>query len=369
MTTARAMSETFVIAEAGVNHNGDIALAIRLVDAAIEAGVDAVKFQAFSPEHIVTADAPKATYQDRNDPGSSSQIEMLRGLQLSADEFRALRDHCRGGGIEFLCTPFDQPSLDLLVRDLGVDRLKIGSGEMVNAPLLWNAARSGLPLIVSTGMAELDEIALALGVIAHGLGFGDQAATPNEAIFTAASRNHDAQTTLRRQVILLHAVSDYPARIEAVNLRAMDVMRERFGLEVGYSDHTQGIAVPIAAAAMGAVVIEKHFTLDRTMEGPDHKASLEPDELTAMVQGIRDADTALGRPVKTLQASEAATRLVARKSLVASAPIQAGEAFREDNLTTKRPGGGIAPIHYWRLLDRSASRTYEIDDPIDETLQ
>jgi N-acetylneuraminate synthase len=362
------MAEVFVIAEAGVNHNGKLALALRLVDAAIAAGVDAVKFQAFSPEHLVTAKAAKAAYQDRNDPGSTSQLNMLRGLRLSADEFFTLRDHCRAGGIEFLCTPFDQPSLELLVRDLGVDRLKIGSGELVNAPLLWNAARSGLPLIVSTGMAEMDEIALALGVIAHALGFGDQTTRPDAATFMAAARADGAPAALKRQVILLHAVSDYPASLEAVNLRAMSLMRGRFDLDIGYSDHTQGIAVPIAAAALGAAVIEKHFTLDRAMEGPDHRASLEPGELTAMVQGIRAASTALGEPIKTLQASEAGTRQVARQSLVAAASIQAGEVFSRDNLTTKRPGGGLAPIHYWRLLNQPASRAYASDEPIDEQL-
>ena len=363
------MPEVFIIAEAGVNHNGEIGLAMRLVDAAIEAGADAVKFQAFSPEHLVTANAAKAAYQDRNDPGSTSQLDMLQGLQLSNQEFRALRDHCRAGDIAFLCTPFDQPSLDFLVGDLGVDRLKIGSGEMVNAPLLWNAARSGLPLIVSTGMAEMDEIAMALGVIAHALGFGDRTVRPDEKTFRTASQARGAQSALRRQVVLLHAVSDYPARLDAVNLHAMNVMREHFGLDVGYSDHTEGIAVAIAAAALGAVVIEKHFTLDRTMQGPDHKASLEPGALTAMVRGIREATTALGAPIKTPQPSEAATRDAARKSLVASMPIKSGEAFSEANLTTKRPGDGMAPIHYWRLLNQPASRAYATDDPIDEPLR
>lgn len=363
------MPETFIIAEAGVNHNGEIEIARRLVDAAIEAGADAVKFQAFSPVHLATANAPKAAYQNRNDPESGSQIDLLRGLRLSDDEFVALRDHCEARGIEFLCSPFDQPSLEFLVRDLGINRLKIGSGEMANAPFLWNAARSGLPLIVSTGMSEMDEIALALGVIAHALGFGDQTAAPTEAVFLAALKGDEAQAALRRQVVLLHAVSDYPAKIEAVNLLAMGLMRERFGLDTGYSDHTEGIAVPIAAAALGAAVIEKHFTLDRTMKGPDHKASLEPNELTAMVRGIRQANTALGAPIKTLQASEAPTRTVARKSLVASAPIQSGETFTPDNLTTKRPGDGMAPIHYWSLLEKPASRAYGIDDQINEPLQ
>jgi N-acetylneuraminate synthase len=363
------MSETFIIAEAGVNHNGVIRLAQLLVDAAIEAGADAVKFQAFSPEHLVTANAPKAAYQDHNDPGSKFQVDMLRGLRLTTEEFGVLRNHCRSGGIKFLCTPFDQPSLDFLVHDLGVDRLKIASGEMANAPLLWNAARSGLPLIVSTGMSEMDEIAQALGVIAHALGFGDQTVPPDETVFLAALDLEEAQSALRRQVVLLHAVSDYPAAINEVNLSAMSVMRERFGLEVGYSDHTTGIAVPIAAAALGAAVIEKHFTLDRTMKGPDHKASLEPDELTAMVRGIREATTALGAPVKTCQASEVATRKVARKSLVAAAPIRAGDTFAEHNLTTKRPGEGMAPIHYWHLLGQPASRAYAVDDQIDEFLR
>jgi N-acetylneuraminate synthase len=363
------MSEPYIIAEAGVNHNGRNDLAGRLVDTAIAAGVDAVKFQAFSPEHLVTAGAAKAAYQEREASSSKSQLEMLRGLTLSAKEYHELRDQCRGGGVDFLCTPFDQPSLDFLVGDLGVDCLKISSGEMANAPLLWNAARTGLPLIVSTGMAEMKEIAEALGVIAHALGFGDQETRPGVTVFHSALQAEGAKATLYKQVTLLHATSDYPALLEAVNLRAMQVMRARFGLKVGYSDHTPGISVPIAAAALGASVIEKHFTLDRTMDGPDHKASLEPDELTAMVRGIREATIALGEPVKTLQKSEVATLKVARKSLVAAVSIQAGETFSDDNLTTKRPGGGMPPIHYWHLLGCHASRAYAIDDLVDEPLQ
>jgi N-acetylneuraminate synthase len=363
------MSETFIIAEAGVNHNGEIDLALRLVDAAVDAGVDAVKFQAFSPEHLVTANAAKAAYQERNDPSSGSQLDMLRGLRLSTKEFHTLRNHCRAQGIAFLCTPFDQPSLEFLTGDLGVDRLKIGSGEMTNAPLLWNAAHSGLPLIVSTGMAEMAEISLALGVIAHALGFGDQGKQRGETVFQDALRADGAQAALQAQITLLHATSDYPAKLDAVNLRAMKVMRDQFGIQVGYSDHTQGITVPIAAAALGATVIEKHFTLDNAMEGPDHKASLEPDQLSAMVQGIREATVALGDPVKTLQPSEVATRQVARKSLVAAAPILAGDIFTDANLTTKRPGDGMAPLHYWRLLGQPASRAYAIDEQIDETLR
>jgi N-acetylneuraminate synthase len=368
MMEAFWMPDVFVIAEAGVNHNGKLEIALRLVDVAIRAGADAVKFQAFSPEHLVTADAAKAAYQDRNDPNTSSQLEMLKGLTLTPKEFHTLRDHCRAGGIEFLCTPFDQPSLEMLVDDLGVDRLKIGSGELTNAPLIRSAARSRLPLIVSTGMAEMDEIEMALGIIAHGLGFGEQKDAPSLEIFEYAVLADGARAALRRQVILLHAVSDYPAPLESVNLHAMSTMRERFGTEVGYSDHTEGIAVPIAAAALGAAVIEKHFTLDRTMDGPDHKASLEPDELASMVAGIRAATAALGTPVKTLQPSEAATRAVARKSLVAAKPVRVGEAFSEANLTTKRPGDGMAPVDYWRLLGRPARRSYSVDERIDEEL-
>ncbi len=362
------MPEVYIIAEAGVNHNGRLDLALRLVDAAIAAGADAVKFQAFSPEHLVTADAAKADYQDRNDPNSRSQLEMLKGLTLSPEEFRSLAEHCRASGIEFLCTPFDQPSLDMLVKDLGVGRLKLGSGELTNAPLLWNAARSGLPLIVSTGMAEMDEIALALGVIAHAQGYGDQLAPPDADLFLAAAGSDAAKAALERQVILLHAVSDYPAPLDAVNLRAMATMRERFGIRVGYSDHTEGIAVAIAAAALGAAAIEKHFTLDRGMDGPDHKASLEPPALAEMIAGIRAATIALGTPVKTLQKTEAATRNVARKSLVAARAIQSGEVFSETNLTIKRPGDGMTPVDYWRLLGRPASRAYQVDERIDENL-
>lgn len=362
------MAEVFVIAEAGVNHNGDLAMALQLVDAAVEAGADAVKFQAFSPEHLVTATAAKAGYQDRNDPRSTTQRDMLKGLSLSAAAFRAIRDRCRDGGIEFLCSPFDQPSLEMLVNDLHVTRLKFGSGELTNAPLLWNAARSGLPLILSTGMADLEDIELALGVVAHALGIGEQTASPTAESFLGAAAAPKAHAVLRSKVTLLHAVSDYPAELDTIHLLAMARIRERFALPVGYSDHTQGVWATVAAAALGATMIEKHFTLDRTMKGPDHQASLEPDELTEMIRGIRAATLARGEPVKTPQPSEMATRVAARKSLVAATSIPAGQPLSAENMTTKRPGGGMQPVHYWRLLGHPASRDYGTDDWIDEPI-
>ncbi len=356
-----------IIAEAGVNHNGSVDLALRLIDAAAEAGADVVKFQTFNTAKVIARHAPKAQYQRDNCGAEESQFEMVHKLELDAAAFHTLAKHCAARGVEFLSTPFDLDSLDLLVRELPVRRLKSPSGEITNAPLLLQAARSRLPLIVSTGMATLGDIEEALGVIAFGL--TDSGTIPSRAAFAEAyaeaCRTPEGRARLAATVTLLHCTSEYPAPLHEVNLRAMATLSQAFGLPVGYSDHTEGITVPVAAVALGARVIEKHYTLDRTLPGPDHRASLEPGELKAMVAAIRATEHALGSPVKGLQPGEADTRRVARKSLVAACTIPAGALFTPETLTAKRPGGGRSPFDFWSLLGQPASRAYDADELID----
>jgi N-acetylneuraminate synthase len=371
MTTDRVL----IIAEAGVNHNGSVDLALRLIDAAAEAGADVVKFQTFKTDKGIVRHAPKARYQQETCGAGESQFDMVRKLELDAAAFHRLAGHCAARGIEFLSTPFDLDSLDLLVRELPVRRLKIPSGEIINAPLLLQAARSRLPLIVSTGMATLGDIEEALGVIAFGLteaGSGPgpaPAPAPGRAAFAAAfagaCQTPEGRARLAATVTLLHCTSEYPAPLSEVNLRAMATLSQAFGLPVGYSDHTQGLTVPVAATALGARVIEKHYTLDRTLPGPDHRASLEPAELKAMVAAIRATEQALGSPHKSLQPGEIDTRQVARKSLVAACAIPAGALFTPENLTAKRPGGGRSPFDTWSLLGQPAARAYAADEAID----
>ncbi|MEZ0296860.1 MAG: N-acetylneuraminate synthase, partial [Candidatus Methylacidiphilales bacterium] len=299
-------SPVYIIAEAGVNHNGCLDTAERLIDAAKAAGADAVKFQTFRADSLVSKSAKKAAYQQQTTDAEESQYQMIKNLELNEEAHVRLRQYCVKSGIEFLSTPFDLESVDLLVK-LGVSRLKIPSGELTNAPLILKVAQTGLPLILSTGMATLAEVEQALQVIAYGIAASKSAGTPpSRRAFADAYTTASAleQTELNRRVTLLHCTTEYPAPVHSVNLRAMDTLRHAFGLSVGYSDHTQGITIPIAAVARGAVLIEKHFTLDRTMPGPDHKASLEPPELAAMVRGIRETEAALGSPRKVPAASE-----------------------------------------------------------------
>ena len=353
-----------VIAEAGVNHNGSLDLARALVDAAAAAGADSVKFQSFRAADLVSRSAPRAEYQARNVGGTETQFEMLRKLELSFDAQRALARHAEAAGIAFLSTPFDRASLDFLAGDLGVRRIKLGSGDLTNAPLLLAAARTGRELILSSGMASLAETITALGVLAFGY-LAPAGETPSPAAFADAWRSPDGRRALHGRVTLLHCTSEYPTPLGDVNLRAMDALRGATGLPVGLSDHTEGTTVAIAAAALGAVVIEKHFTLDRGMAGPDHRASVEPAELAALVTGVRSVEAALGSGEKVPREGELATRAVARRSLVAGAPIRAGEPFTEANLAVKRPGTGVAPVQYWDYLGRLATRNYVPDELIE----
>lgn len=353
----------YVIAEAGVNHNGQLDMALGLIEAAVEAGADVVKFQTFKAEHVISGAAPKAAYQMRTTSTSESQLDMVRKLELSAADHRALMERCQALGIDFLSTPFDLPSVDLLVGELAMQRLKIPSGEITNAPLLLKAARTGAALIVSTGMCTLKDVEQALGVIAFGYAGGD--APASRSAFADAYASATGRAALEDKVTLLHCTTEYPAPPDEVNLKAMDTLRDAFGLPIGYSDHTKGIAVSIAAVARGAVVIEKHFSLDRNLPGPDHKASLEPDELGAMIEAIRTVEPALGDGHKRPTPSEQPNMAVARKSLVAARDIRAGEPFTEETLTTKRPGTGISPMEYWDWLGRRADRDYLADTLIE----
>lgn len=349
----------YVIAEAGVNHNGRRDLAEALVDAAAEAGADAVKFQTFSADALALASAPKAAYQTRQIGEATSQHAMLKALELPYDWHAPLQARARARGIAFLSTAFDFGSLAFL-ETLDLPFYKVPSGELTNAPLLWRFARSGRPLVVSTGMAILSEVEQALAVICHARSHGSEPAGMDEvwrAYTLAGGRPAD--------VTLLHCTSQYPTPVEEANLSAMGTLAAAFGLPVGYSDHTEGITVPLAAVALGARVIEKHLTLDRALPGPDHAASLEPGDFAAMVRAIRDTTAALGSPVKAPQPGEWDTRRAARQVLVAARPVAAGAAFAREDLTTARAGRGRPAADLWATVGTPAARAYAIGEVIE----
>ena len=354
--------DCLVIAEAGVNHNGDIDLALRLVAAAAAAGADIVKFQTFDARRLVTAGTATAAYQRRNFDAGATQLEMLQALQLSDADHRVLSDACQALGVEFLSTPFDIQSARFLVDTVGIRRIKVGSGELTNAPMLLALARMGLPMILSTGMATLGEVEEALSVVAFGL-LAPATAHPSRAAFAEVYASSQARAALA-QVTVMQCTTEYPAPDDAVNLRVMDAYAAELGVRPGYSDHTTGIDIALAAAARGATVIEKHFTLSRDMPGPDHRASVEPAELKALVEGVHRIGRALGDGVKRPQPSEIPNMAIARKSLVAAVDIAKGEPFTELNLTTKRAGSGLAPIALFEHLGQPAGRAYAADEPI-----
>ena len=357
------MSRVTVIAEIGVNHNGDAELARRLIDAAADAGADAVKFQTFDAAALATKAAPKAAYQLESTASDQSQLDMLRALELPLAAYGALKRHAEGRGLEFLSTPFDPGSLAFLVEELGVATVKIGSGDLTDGPLLLAAARSGRRLIVSTGMSTLDEIADALDVIAYGR--THDRSLGGRADFSGCRERPEGKAALEGTVTLLHCTSLYPAPVEHANLHALATLRERFGLPVGYSDHTVGLEVSLAAVALGAVVIEKHLTLDREMAGPDHSASAAPREFEDFVSGIRVVEAALGSAEKKPVAAEMDTRRSARKSLVASRRVAAGQPFTAADVAVKRPGDGLSPIAYWDVLGKPAVREFSDDEVIE----
>jgi N-acetylneuraminate synthase len=354
--------KTFIIAEAGVNHNGSVALAKQLVDAAVEAGADAVKFQTFRAEKLVSMKAPKAEYQMKTTDAQESQYEMLKKLELDKHAHEELIEYCHKKGIQFLSTPFDLDSVDLLAQDFQLPLLKISSGDLTNAPLLLKAAQTGKSIILSTGMSTLGEIESALSVLAYG--YLHQSAPSSFEECRQTYNTENAQKMLKEKVTLLHCTTEYPTPYHEVNLKAMDTLQHAFGLRVGLSDHTQGIAIPIAAVARGAALIEKHFTLDHTLPGPDHQASLDPSELKQMVKLIRQVEEAMGTPLKQPTKSEIKNKQVVRKSLVAAQNIQQGDVFTKESLAIKRPGNGISPFYYWNWLGKKADRDYEKDDLI-----
>lgn len=329
---------TYIIAEAGVNHNGSLELAKRLVDLAKQAGADAVKFQTFKADKLVSKSAEKADYQKQTTAAEESQYEMIKKLELNRSAHVELMTYCKTVEIEFLSTPFDHDSIELL-DELGLATYKIPSGEITNLPYLRHIGSLNKKVILSTGMANLGDIEAAIEVLVQA-------------------------GTLRTNISILHANTEYPTPMRDVNLKAMQTLGQAFNLLYGYSDHTPGIEVPIAAVALGASIIEKHFTLDKNMEGPDHKASLEPNELSAMVQAIRNIEQALGSPVKQASPSEAKNKPIARKSLVAKTAIKQGEIFTEANLTAKRPGTGISPMRWDELIGTQAQKDYKEDELI-----
>jgi N,N'-diacetyllegionaminate synthase len=329
---------TLIIAEAGVNHNGDIELAKRLIDVAADAGANLVKFQTFSAKRLATKSAPKANYQNQTTDQAESQYAMLKQLELSTEMHEVLIAHCQQRNVDFFSAGFDIQSLDYLAS-LGAERFKVPSGEITNLPYLRHLGGFSQSVILSTGMATLGEVEAALEVL-------------------------EAAGTPRTQITVLHCNTEYPTPMQDVNLRAMCSIRDAFGVAVGYSDHTAGIEVPIAAVVLGATVIEKHITLDQNLPGPDHKASLEPNEFAAMVRSIRNIEQAMGDGIKRPSPSEAKNKPIARKSLVAAKPVRVGEQFTADNVTVKRPGTGISPLRWDEVIGRVAARDFAADELI-----
>ena len=331
--------KVFIIAEAGVNHNGKIENAIEMISVAKESGADAIKFQTAVPELVMTVNAEKADYQIDLTEKTESQLEMVKKIHLPLKDYKILKAECELTNIEFMSTPFDHESIKLLA-DLGLERFKIPSGEITNLPYLRHVGRLGKSVIMSSGMSDLKEIETALGVL-------------------------EKAGTLRRQITVLHCNTEYPTPMEDVNLNAMLTMRDGLGVQVGYSDHTLGIEISIAAVALGATVIEKHFTLDRTLTGPDHRASLEPYELKAMIQAIRNIEKSLGDGIKQPSLSEQKNIPIVRRSIVAARDIQKEEVFTEENLAVKRPGTGISPMLWDEVIGKVANRRFESDELID----
>ncbi|MBF0441541.1 MAG: N-acetylneuraminate synthase [Oligoflexales bacterium] len=356
------ISDVYVIAEAGVNHNGKKELALRLIDKAASARSDAVKFQTFKTDKLVSGLAAQAEYQIKNTGKPQTQYEMLRALELPYGDFVELSKYCEKQGIEFLSTAFDDESLRFLIDECGIKKIKISSGDIHNVSLLTVAARSNLPIILSTGMSTMEDISLAMQLLAS-VYKGN-----NHPKFSDLSPSllTEAKCLLSKKVTLLHCTTEYPAPPEDINLLALKAMREYSGLPVGLSDHSEGIIAAIGAAALGVSIIEKHFTLDRTMKGPDHKASLNPDELAEMIRSIRLVTRMLGSSNKQISPSEIKNIHVARKSLHSVLKINEGESFSEDNLGIKRPGSGISPLYYWDIIGTRAKKAYDCDQLISE---
>ncbi len=358
--------KTYIIAEAGVNHNGSNELAMKLIDVAANAGADAVKFQTFKAKNIVSKKAKKASYQIEATGDSDSAFEMLKKLELDEDIHHSLASHAKGKGIDFLSTAFDEESLIFLTDKLNLQTLKIPSGEITNFPLILAHARTHRNIILSTGMATLDEIRAALEVIAYGYIDNGVDEFPTIKKFKDAFLSKEAQSILKEKVTILHCTTEYPAPINEINLLAIQTIKNEFEIEIGYSDHTKGIHISPIAVALGARIIEKHFTLDSSMIGPDHKASLEPDKLKEMIDLIRDVEDAMGSGIKEPSASEIPNMEIIRKSICAEQEIKKGELLTSQNISIKRPGGGMCPSNYWKFIGKKSKKLYQIGDFIEE---
>lgn len=346
----------YVIAEAGVNHNGDKDLAIQLIDVAAAAGANAVKFQTFDAAALATKDAPKATYQKETTGTSETQFEMLKRLELPQDWHFELRDYCATKNMDFLSAAFDSSSLKFLVEKIGMKTIKVPSGEITNGPFLLEIAKTGRNIILSTGMSTINDIRCALGVLAFGL--TPQDTQPTMQAFEDSFASTTGQLALKDNVSILQCTSAYPTPLDEANIRVISTLKDTFGLRTGFSDHTEGTLASPAAVALGAEIIEKHFTLDRALPGPDHKASLEPDELGRMISDIRDVERSLGNGIKKPQPSEIDTANVARKSLFTTRIIAKGEVFSEDSLVAQRPGNGVSPMQFWDQIGIVAQRQF-----------
>lgn len=361
------MTRAYVIAEAGVNHNGDLTRALEMIDVAADAGADAVKFQTFSADSLVQFDAPLADYQRETVASVGGQYALLKSLELSHDEFRAIRARCVERGIEFLSTAFDLRELDFLLSELQIARVKIASGDLTFAPLVFAAGRSGRPSIVSTGMADLEEIREALVVLGIGYAVHD-GALPSGTVPTAAVRDAHREQAIgwaRDRTTVLQCTTQYPAPLDALNLRAMQTIGEEFEVAVGFSDHSLGTLAATVAVGLGASVIEKHFTLDKTLEGPDHRASLEPAELADLVRSIRSVGEILGTAEKRCQPAEQENRHTVRRGLVLRRAVAAGTVITADDIDVRRPADGMPPAAYWDVIGTGAVRDFEAGEHVE----
>tara|TARA_Y200000002_G_scaffold383206_1_gene404011 strand:+ start:4864 stop:5964 length:1101 start_codon:yes stop_codon:yes gene_type:complete len=365
MTYKINQKKLYFIAEAGVNHNGDCKLALKLVDAAISAGADAIKFQTFKSENLVSHSAVKADYQKLRTRKNESQFEMLKSLELSEKEYFQIKKYCQKKKIDFITTAFDEDSLQFIVKKLKVKILKIPSGEITNGPLLLAHGLTGLKIILSTGMSSIQEIREALSVIVYGyMNKNKKFNNLTKKAFLKALNSKKGQSILKKKITILHCTTEYPAPIDDINLDAIYDVLKNFNANIGYSDHSKGELVSLAAASMGVKIIEKHFTLNQNMVGPDHKASLNPAELKSLIRKIRKIETIKGIKVKKAYKSEIKNIHIARKVLIARKEIRIGEKFNDQNMTAKRAGKGINPMNYWKYLGKKSTRVYKKDEII-----
>ena len=365
MTYSSKNKNIYFIAEAGVNHNGKLSLALKLVDAAVEAGANAVKFQTFKSENLASKSAAKAKYQSKTTNKNETQLEMLKSLELKNKEYFQIKKYCRLKKIDFLTTAFDEDSLLFITKKLKVNILKIPSGEITNGPLLLAHGLTGLDIILSTGMASIKEIREALGIIVFGyINKKVKNIIPSKKLFTAALRSSQGQKLLKNKITILHCTTEYPAPLDDINLNAIQDIANNFDTNIGYSDHSAGELVPLVAASMNVKIIEKHFTLNKKMNGPDHKASLNPSELKNLISKIREIEKIKGIKIKKAYRSEKKNINIARKSLIAKKDINSGEIFTKNNITSKRPGKGISPMKYWDYIGKKSKKNYKEDEII-----